>query len=64
MRDFGIAFGLVLVLEGLVWAAFPDGMRKAMAQAQEATSANLRALGFGAAVVGLLVIWMVRWVLA
>ena len=63
MRDFGIAFGLVLVLEGLVWAAFPDGMRKAMAQAQEATPASLRALGFGAAVGGLLVIWLVRWVL-
>ena len=63
MRDFGIAFGLVLVLEGLVWAAFPDGMRKAMALAQEAKPANLRALGFGAAVVGLLVIWLVRWVL-
>ena len=63
MRDFGIAFGLVLVLEGLVWAAFPNGMRKAMAQALDASPASLRALGLGAAVAGLLVIWLVRWVL-
>ena len=61
MRDFGIAFGLVLVLEGLVWAAFPQGMRKAMAQAQESSPATLRALGLGAAVAGLLLIWVVRW---
>lgn len=64
MRDFGIAVGLVLVLEGLIWAAFPDGMRKAMAQAQESPQAVLRALGLGAAVAGLILIWFMRWVLA
>lgn len=63
MRDFGIALGLVLVLEGLVWAAFPDGMRKAMAQALEASPATLRSLGLGAALTGLLLIWLLRWVL-
>lgn len=61
MRDFGIALGLVLVLEGLVWAAFPDGMRKAMAQALDAPPVTLRALGLGAALTGLLLIWLVRW---
>lgn len=61
MRDFGAALGLVLVLEGLIWAAFPEGMRKAIAQAQEASLPALRALGIGAAVVGLVVIWLVRW---
>jgi uncharacterized protein len=63
MRDFGAALGLVLVLEGLVWAAFPNGMRQAMAQALEAAPATLRTLGLGAAVVGLLLIWVVRWAL-
>ena len=63
MRDFGAALGLVLVLEGLIWAAFPNGMRKAIAQAQNSSPAVLRAIGLGAAVVGLLVIWLVRWVL-
>ena len=60
MRDFGVALGLVLVLEGLVWAAFPNGMRRAMAQAEQSSPALLRALGLGAAVVGLAVIWIMR----
>ena len=63
MRDFGVALGLVLVLEGLIWAAFPGGMRQAIAQAQEASLPMLRALGLGAAVAGLAIIWIVRWVL-
>ena len=63
MRDFGAALGLVLVLEGLVWAAFPDGMRKAIAAAQESSPNSLRILGLGAAVIGLAIIWLARWVL-
>ena len=63
MRDFGAALGLVLVLEGLVWAAFPDGMRKAIAAAQDSPILTLRALGLGAAIIGLLLIWLARWVL-
>ena len=63
MRDFGIALGLVLVLEGLIWAAFPEGMRKAIAQALEASPVTLRALGLGAAVSGLLLIWLLRWIM-
>ena len=61
MRDFGVALGLVLVLEGLIWAAFPHGMRKAMAQAEQSSPGLLRILGLGAATVGLVVIWIVRW---
>ncbi len=41
--------GLVLALEGLVYAAFPDAVRRALAALAELPEATLRGLGLAIA---------------
>ena len=60
MDDLLSALGLVLVIEGLLYAAAPDGMKRMMAAAQAVPSQALRAGGILAAVVGLAVVWLIR----
>ena len=60
MQDFLVALGLVLVIEGLSFAAFPGALRRATAKLMEAPEAQLRTAGFIAALFGLLVVWLVR----
>ncbi len=63
MTDFLAALGLVLVLEGIAFAAFPGAVRRTMAQAAETSPDLLRIVGIVSAVAGLLVVWVVRNVL-
>jgi uncharacterized protein YjeT (DUF2065 family) len=58
--DFLIGIGILLVIEGLMFAAIPGWIRRAMKSALETPDPVLRAAGIGSAVVGLIVIWAVR----
>jgi hypothetical protein len=60
MPDFLAALGLVFVIEGLVFAAFPAQAKRAMASVMETPEATLRVIGIGSALVGLVVVWLVR----
>lgn len=60
MEDFLVALGLVFVIEGLVFAAFPGHAKRAMATVMETPETSLRVIGIGSAVVGLVVVWLVR----
>jgi uncharacterized protein YjeT (DUF2065 family) len=60
MDDLFVALGLVLVLEGIAFAAFPAATRRAMALLMEAPEGSLRTTGVVAAVTGVFVIWFVR----
>ena len=60
MADFVAALGLVLVIEGVAFAAFPAATRRAMALMMETPDGSLRMAGVAAAVVGVLVVWFVR----
>jgi uncharacterized protein len=60
MSNLAIAFGLVLVIEGTVWALAPGLGRRLLAAAAETPESNLRLLGAAAAAIGVLVIWLVR----
>ncbi len=60
MTDFLAALGLVLVLEGIAFAAFPGHVRRAMAQAAETPPDMLRIIGIVSAILGLAVVWVVR----
>jgi len=53
------AFGLVLVLEGLVWALFPDVMRRALAMALEMPEGQIRVIGTMVAALGVGAVWLV-----
>jgi uncharacterized protein len=58
--DFLIGVGILLVLEGLLFAASPAWMRRAMKSALATPDNILRAVGIGSAVAGLILIWFVR----
>jgi hypothetical protein len=60
MSDFLAAIGLVFVIEGLVFAAFPAQAKRAMQSVLETPEASLRLIGIGSAVVGVIVVWLVR----
>jgi uncharacterized protein YjeT (DUF2065 family) len=60
MWDFIVAIGLVLALEGLLFAAFPGAAKQAMASVLETPDQVLRGVGIGSALIGILVIWLVR----
>ena len=60
MTDFLAAFGLVFVIEGLVFAAFPGPAKRSMAAVMATPEATLRAIGIGSAVIGLILVWLVR----
>lgn len=60
MLDFLTAIGLVLVLEGVLYALFPEGMQKMMAQALELSPGVLRTGGLVAAMAGFIIVWFIR----
>ncbi len=60
ISDFLIGIGVLLFIEGLLFAALPQWMRRAMQSAILTPDTILRGAGIGSAVLGLLVIWIVR----
>lgn len=60
MTDLAVALGLVLVIEGLIWALSPEFGRRMLAVATETPEPTLRAAGWFAIVLGALVVWIVR----
>ncbi len=60
MRDLWVALGLVLVLEGAVWALFPERMIAFLRQLPELPPAVLRWLGILAVGAGWLMVWLAR----
>ena len=58
--DLLIGVGILLVIEGLLFAAMPNWMRQAMKSAILTPDNILRAVGIGSAVIGLIMIWLVR----
>ncbi len=60
MSDFIVALGLVFVIEGLVFSAFPGTAKRAIATVLETPDGSLRAVGIISAVVGVLMIWLIR----
>ena len=61
MQDFLVAFGLVFVIEGLIFAAFPGHAKKAVMSVLETPEGSLRAIGLGSALAGLLLVALARW---
>jgi uncharacterized protein len=60
MTDFIVAIGLVFVIEGLIFAASPDAAKKAMAQVLETPDGALRVVGIVSAILGVVLVWLVR----
>ncbi len=60
MNDLVVALGLVFVIEGLAYAAFPGAMRAVAAQAQSVPDQLLRITGLAALAFGVFVVWLAR----
>ncbi len=60
MADLLSALGLVLVLEGAAYALFPAQMQRMMERVMHLSPNLLRNFGLGAALVGLVLVWLVR----
>jgi hypothetical protein len=60
MTDFLAAVGLVFVIEGLVFAAFPGPAKRSMAAVMGTGDQTLRLIGIGCAVLGVILVWLVR----
>lgn len=60
INDFLVGVGFLLVIEGLLFAALPAFMRSALASVQVTPDHVLRAVGLVSAVIGLIVIWLIR----
>jgi len=60
MKLFFCAVGLMLVLEGVSYFAFPAHMRMLAAKIPEMPDRVLRSIGFAAMAIGLLIIYLAR----
>ncbi len=60
MQDLFTAAALVLVLEGVLWALFPNGMKQAAARAMVLDPGVLRVGGLVFAGVGVFLVWLIR----
>lgn len=55
-----LALALILVIEGGLYALFPDGMKRMALQVERFSASSLRSAGLLAATVGVGIVWFVR----
>jgi uncharacterized protein YjeT (DUF2065 family) len=60
MMDLLAAAGLVLVIEGLLWAAAPQLALRLALSAAQMPETRLRRMGGVAVAVGTVIVWLVR----
>lgn len=60
MTDLFTALALVLVIEGAVYALFPNGMKRMMSEVMRMPDSVLRNGGLLAALVGVGIVWVIH----
>jgi uncharacterized protein YjeT (DUF2065 family) len=55
-----LAFGLVLIVEGLVYALAPSLIEQMLATLRELSIDGRRMMGLGALAIGLLLVWIAK----
>ncbi len=60
MLDLLSALCLVLVIEGALYALFPDAMKRMIAQIGAVQASSLRSAGLVAAGLGVFFLWLIR----
>lgn len=58
--DFLTALALVLVIEGVVYALFPDAMKRMMVRLLDTPASALRTAGLASAMIGVFLVWLLR----
>jgi uncharacterized protein YjeT (DUF2065 family) len=54
------ALALAIVIEGLLYAAFPEQMKRALASIQALPASTIRAGALACAAAGLVLLWFIR----
>ncbi len=60
MKLFLLVLGMVMILEGLPYAAAPEKMREWLIKLSDVPPATLRILGIGSLSFGFLICWFVQ----
>ncbi len=60
MTDLMVGLGLVLVIEGILWAAFPKAAQRMLETATTTPETSLRLAGTAAMIVGVSIVWLIR----
>ena len=60
MSEIVAAIGLILAVEGALYALFPDFMKRMAAQVIQTPGDTLRTVGLASAALGLGVVWAMR----
>ena len=58
--QLGVALGLVLVIEGLLYAVAPNAMRRMLDQILTQREEAIRITGLFMAVLGLIIVWLLQ----
>ena len=60
MIDLITALGLVLVIEGIIYALTPAGMKRGIAEMLKMSDHSLRLGGLIVLTIGFIIVWLVR----
>jgi uncharacterized protein YjeT (DUF2065 family) len=60
MNELITALGLMLVMEGAIYALFPEGMKRMMAQMQTMPPQHLRLAGLTLAIIGFAIVGFIK----
>ena len=54
------ALALVLVIEGIVYALFPEAMKRMLMRVMDTPPGSLRTAGLVSAIIGVIFVWLLR----
>lgn len=60
MKELAVAIGLILALEGALYALFPDFMRRMAQQVLQTPGDTLRLAGVVSVGIGVALVWLIR----
>jgi len=60
MKEIFLALCLAFALEGMIYALFPNGMRRLLQSFLESSETQVRLTGLATAAVSVVLIWLVR----
>ncbi len=58
--DVLTALALILVIEGAIYALFPEAMKRILAQVMALPASSLRSAGLVSALAGVALVWLLR----
>jgi uncharacterized protein len=60
MKELGVAIGLLLVIEGLLYAIFPAAMKNMLNIMKDMPTQKLRSGGLIFALLGFIIVWYIK----